>query len=57
MEKIAAVAFLLALPAVLYMLFNRERGLALPDHNWILNIHILPGSMKIITGTLFVANQ
>lgn len=55
--KIATIAFFLALPAVLYMLYNRARGLTLPDHSWILNLHILFGIMTIITGTLFVTNQ
>lgn len=55
--KIASVAYYLALPAVLYMLYNRSRGLTLPYYNWVLSLHMLLGIMTIITGTIFVTNQ
>jgi len=55
--KIASIAFYLALPAVLYMLYNRARGLTLPYYNWLLNLHMLFGILTIIIGTLFIANQ
>jgi uncharacterized membrane protein YozB (DUF420 family) len=55
--KIASIAFFLALPTVLYMLYNRARGLTLPYYNWLLILHMLFGILTIITGTLFVTNQ
>jgi len=55
--KIASIAFYLALPAVLYMLYNKSRGLTLPDYNSLLGLHMLLGTLTIFTGVLFVANQ
>lgn len=55
--KIASIAFYLALPAVLYMLYNKSRGLTLPDYNSLLGLHMLLGILTILTGTLFVTNQ
>lgn len=55
--KIASIAFYLALPAVLYMLYNKSRGLALPNYNSLLSLHMLLGILTILTGTLFVTNQ
>jgi uncharacterized membrane protein YozB (DUF420 family) len=55
--KIASIAFYLTLPAVVYMLYNKSRGLTLPDYNWLLGLHMLLGILTILTGTLFVTNQ
>jgi uncharacterized membrane protein YozB (DUF420 family) len=55
--KIAAIAFYLALPSVLYMLYSRSRGLTLPHYNLLLSLHMLLGTLIIIIGILFVTNQ
>jgi hypothetical protein len=55
--KIASIAFYLVLPAVLYMLYNKSRGLTLPNYNLLLSLHMLFGTLTILTGTLFVTNQ
>lgn len=55
--KVASIAFYLALPAVLYMLYNKSRGLTLPNYNSLLSLHMLLGILTILTGTLFVTNQ
>ena len=55
--KIASIAFYLALPAVFYMLYNKSRGLTLPNYNLLLSLHMLLGILTILTGTLFVTNQ
>jgi uncharacterized membrane protein YozB (DUF420 family) len=55
--KIASIAFYLALPAVLYMLYNKFRGLTLPNYNSLLSLHMFLGILTILTGTLFVTNQ
>jgi uncharacterized membrane protein YozB (DUF420 family) len=55
--KIASIAFYLALPAVFYMLYNKSRGLTLPNYNLLLGLHMLLGILTILTGTLFVTNQ
>ncbi len=55
--KIASIAFYLALPAVLYMLYSKSKGLTLPDYNSLLGLHMLLGILTILTGILFVTNQ
>jgi len=55
--KIASIAFYLALPAILYMLYNKSKGLTLPDYNSLLGLHMLLGILTILTGILFVTNQ
>jgi uncharacterized membrane protein YozB (DUF420 family) len=55
--KIAKIAFYLALPSVVYMLYKRSQGFNLPDYNLLLNLHIFLGILTIILGVLFVSNQ
>jgi uncharacterized membrane protein YozB (DUF420 family) len=55
--NIARIAFILILPSVLYMLYSRSRGFALPNYEPILGIHMLIGTLSIILGILFVTNQ
>ena len=55
--KISSIAFYLALPAVFYMMYNKSRGLTLPNYNSLLSLHMLLGILTILTGTLFVTNQ
>jgi hypothetical protein len=55
--KIARFAFYLSLPAVLYMLYSKSRGLTLPYYNSLLWLHMLLGILTIFTGILFVTNQ
>lgn len=55
--KIAAIAFYLLLPSVLYMLYSKSRGLILPHYNLLLSLHMLLGTLTIIIGILFVTNQ
>jgi len=55
--KIARTAFVLALPAVFYMLNSRARGFTLPYYNSLLGMHMLFGTLTIFTGILFVTNQ
>lgn len=55
--KIARFAFYLSLPAVLYMLYSRSRGITLPYYNSLLGLHMLLGILTIFTGILFVTDQ
>lgn len=55
--KVARFAFYLTLPAVFYMLYNRVRGLTLPNYNSLLSLHMLLGVLTIFTGILFVTNR
>jgi uncharacterized membrane protein YozB (DUF420 family) len=55
--NIARIAFSLLLPSVLYMIYSRSRGFALPNYEPILGIHILIGTLSIILGIVFVTNQ
>jgi uncharacterized membrane protein YozB (DUF420 family) len=55
--KIARTAFFLALPAVFYMLYSKANGFTLPYYNSLLGMHMLLGTLTILTGILFVTNQ
>lgn len=55
--RIAGIAFILALPSVLYMLYSSVRGLTLPTGGGVLAIHKLFGTLTLIFGLLFVTNQ
>ena len=55
--KIAKIAFYLALPSVVYMLYKRSQGFNLPDYNLLLILHVFLGILTIILGVLFVSNQ
>lgn len=55
--KTAKIAFYLALPSVVYMLYKRSQGFNLPDYSLLLNLHIFLGILTIILGVLFVSNQ
>jgi uncharacterized membrane protein YozB (DUF420 family) len=55
--KIARTAFFLALPAVFYILYSKANGFTLPYFNSLLGMHMLLGTLTILTGILFVTNQ
>lgn len=55
--KIAGVAFYLALPSILYMIYSRSKGFTLLYYDSLLSLHMLLGTLAIIIGILFVTNQ
>lgn len=55
--KIAGVAFYLALPSILYMMYSRSKGFTLLYYDSLLSLHMLLGTLAIIIGILFVTNQ
>ncbi len=55
--KIAGIAFFLAVPSIIYMLYSASKGLALHNYGFILILHRLLGIVTIFFGILFVGNQ
>ncbi|MGV8076081.1 MAG: hypothetical protein ACP5N0_02090 [Methanosarcina sp.] len=55
--KIAGVAFYLALPSILYMMYSRSKGFTLLYYDSLLSLHMLLGTLAIIIGIFFVTNQ
>lgn len=55
--RLAKIAFFIALPSFLYMIYSRANGFNLPYYNSILGMHILLGTLTIFIGILFIANQ
>lgn len=55
--KIAGVAFYLALPSILYMMYSRSKGFTLLYYDSLLSMHMLLGTLAIIIGIFFVTNQ
>lgn len=55
--KLARIAYFIALPSFLYMIYSRVNGFILPNYSSILGMHILLGTLAIFFGILFIANQ
>ncbi|MBN2489100.1 MAG: hypothetical protein JXA98_08735 [Methanosarcinaceae archaeon] len=55
--KIAGIAFLLAVPSIIYMLYSGSKGLVLNYYGFILTLHRLLGILTILSAIMFVGNQ
>jgi uncharacterized membrane protein YozB (DUF420 family) len=55
--KIAGIAFFLAAPSLIYMLYSVSKGLTLHYYGFILILHRLLGIVTILIVILFVGNQ